>query len=196
MPTYSYRDYTRLLLATPGTAEEIAARVGGHHASIARLLSSFWRLGLCYPGGIRRVKMHANKTAVWFSGDGEACDGLRVQKARRPKAQHIAFASVWKAFQDGATAHGAAAESGASKVSVYAILAELRAANAIHVSTWEKDALGRAVAVWMLGSGRDAKKPPAKRAGEKAREYRGRLAIKALTMLGYQSDVDAYKEAA
>jgi hypothetical protein len=194
MPAYSYIDYTRLLLSLPGTSEDIANAVGSNKTTVARLMSCLWRLGLCHPGEVRKVKMHANKTAVWLLGNGEKGAGLRVKPAQRPKAQQIAFASIWRALEDGSTAHGIAHECGASHVSVYKILGVLREAGRVHISTWESDAVGRPVAVWQLGMGRDAKKPPAKRAGEKAREYRARLRFKALTMLGAAND--SMKEAA
>jgi hypothetical protein len=183
MPAYSYTDYARILLCLPGTSEDIAERVGSDKTTVARLMSCLWFLGLCHPGGVRKVKAHSNRTAVWHLGVGDKAEGLRVRKAKRPKAQQIAFASIWRALEDGATARGAAIETGSSHVSLYNVLAVMKEHEWVHVWTWDRDAVGRPVAVWRIGPGKDAPKPRVTKA-EKARKYRARLRIRALTMLG------------
>jgi hypothetical protein len=179
MPAMSYAAYTRLLISTPGTAEEIAERMGLDRTSTARLLSSFYRLGLCYPGGVRRVKIHANKTAVWMMGSSEPAEGVRVKPAGKVKAQHIAFANLWRSLEGGATAHGMAHEAGAANSSAYKVLGVLREASMVHIFDWEKDAMGRHVAVWLLGPGRDKLKPR-KLSRERTKAYRDRLRIRML----------------
>lgn len=187
MPSASYVDYARLLLAMPGTSEEIGEKAGMTKACAARILVSLWRLGLCHPGGVKVLKVHANRTAVWSVGEGEKAEGLRVKMAARSKAQHIAFAHLWKMLDHGATAHEAAEESGVAHASAYRMIAELKEHGLVRIAAWEPDNLGRPVAVWQIGEGASAKKPKAKRAGQKAKEYRARLVYKALTAIGREA---------
>lgn len=184
MPTYSYVDYARLMLALPGTSEQIALRIGSEQRNVAYIMSSFWRLGLCHPGSVGKGKIHGGKTAVWMLGAGQMAAGLRVRKIGRSKAQHIAFAEIWRRLEDGATVKHVARECGTAYRSVYSVTDTLKQAGMAHISTWDKDDLGRPVAVWVIGPGKDADKPPAKEPTQKYREYKARLRFKALTMLG------------
>lgn len=184
MPTYSYVDYARLMLALPGTSEQIAQRIGSGQRNVAYIMSSFWRLELCHPGSVGKGKVHGGKTAVWMLGAGQMATGLRVRKIGRSKAQHIAFAAIWRALEEAATAKHIARECGTALRSVYKVTETLKQAGMAHISTWDKDDLGRPVAVWVIGHGKDAERPPAKGPTQKYREYKARLRFKALTMLG------------
>ena len=183
MPTISYADHAKALLALPGTAEDIAERCGMTDRGVTLMFRRMWSLGLVHPGGAEPGRSpHSGTMAVWMAGEGPRAPGIRLGSAMRPLAGHIAFASIWRELQDGGTAHGIAEDTGTNRVSVYRLLAFLREQGAIRIVGYDRDALNRSVAVWALGRGQDVRKRLVT-PSEKHRRYRERITLKPLAML-------------
>ena len=175
MPAASYADYADILLAMPATANDIARRLGLDDTALRATLRGMLQLGLAHPGMLRIAGR--SREAIWIMGEGQQCpDGRRIRPAR-PKAHLIGFAGLWRELEDGATSRQACAESGASKVTFVRLLRHLRGRQAAHITAWERDAIGRPVAVWRIGSGRDAKKPTKPRR-EANRQWRQRRRLR------------------
>jgi hypothetical protein len=73
---------------------------------------------------------------------------------------HITFAHAWRGLDLGATVPDLSEQCGIYRSVLYRMLKTMRKQCAVHVCGWERDALGRYVAVWTLGEGKDARKPP------------------------------------
>lgn len=184
MPASSYLDLARVMLALPATAVEVAQRVGMTERSTRLILRRLWAVKLVHPGATREVGKHRNITAVWLPGDGKAAPGLFTSRAVALRSNLIAFATLWRALQEGSTAHDLGDDNGLSHVSVYRMLKYLRERKQVHIGGFMRDALGRPVAIWVLGEGANAPRPRAQNATVKSRLYRERKRLKALTMLG------------
>jgi CRP-like cAMP-binding protein len=182
MPAASFNDHARVMLCLPATADEIAAKCGMTQRGVFTLMRRLWALRMVYPGGKQPTGPRAHPVAVWMAGEGQLCECLRVRKPLRPRAQHIAFASMWELLRDGSTAHGLADDTGCSRVSVYRLLAVLK--GHVRIVSWERDSVGRPVAVWAFGQGASAQKPRKLTAGAKWDRYHRRVAYRALTLLG------------
>jgi hypothetical protein len=181
MPSASYSDYARIMLALPGTAKQVAERVEMKPRAMLRILRRLWALRMVRPDG-RCPDAPANHPELrWAAGDGPAVLGARAIKPDRPCAQLIAFSYIWRALKDGDTVPSIVEQSGASRISVYRLLKTL-GKNA-HVMGWEPHGTRTAVAVWVLGPGVDAKKPPRKPCAQICREWRQRQVVKALQFL-------------
>lgn len=90
---------------------------------------------------------------------------------------HVLNSTAWAVFiqglaEDGGTVNDLAEESGLSAYTVRRVLHALHKRRAVHITSWEKDTLGRhTVRSWKLGRKKDAARPPAKANIERCREY-------------------------
>lgn len=185
MPTASYVDYARVMLALPARADQVAERVGMTVSCVRLILRQLWSLRMAHPGEAEGARN--NVVAVWLQGDGDAAPGVRGGGRLKPGAQLIAFATIWRALDGGARVSVVFEETGVSRDAVYRLLGFMRKAGGAHITTWEKDRFGRAVAVWTLGEGRDAPRPKLRTAGEIARQYNRRLQYRTLMGIAGQA---------
>lgn len=85
--------------------------------------------------------------------------------------------TAWAIFiqtlaDDGGTVNDLAEESGLSPYTARRVLHALYKRKAVHITSWEKDVLGRhTVRAWKLGRAKDAKRPPPKSNVNYCREY-------------------------
>ncbi len=173
MPSVSYGDYADLLLALPGTAAQIAARLGWSATATRGVLRRMQALQLAHAS--HALIVGNTKSWVWSRGDGEAA----MREPLRPKASHIGFAYLWRELEAGSTVLGASDASGASKVTVQRLLNRLRSRGQARVCAWERDSQNRPVAVWRIGAGTNVPKPR-RSSSEKGKAYRRARAADAL----------------
>ena len=93
------------------------------------------------------------------------------------RLSHLTFTLILEEMLSGpCTAKGLAEHSGLGHRVICHLLKIMYAKKVVHVSGWDRDAIGRVgVKVYALGSGKDAKKPNKPRQ-EVNREYRNRAA--------------------
>jgi hypothetical protein len=182
MPASSYADLVRVMLALPGSAAEVAERVNMTQRGTTILLRRLASLKLVHIGAIRPTGPRAHPVAVWHEGEGTDNLLTRVGPPMRPRAQHIAFASVWRALQDGATVRQVVEETGVAQVSVYRILWAL--GSRAKIGGWEKDAQGRAVKAWCVSVPTNAPRPAKLTPGQKWDRYHQRVAFRTMAALG------------
>lgn len=194
MPSVALSDYVRLLSAMPGTPGEIGQKCGMTTEKVRQVCRSFWRLNLCHPGG--RAGNPRNYEAVWLIGDGDAVDGIRAHMIARSNAAHIAFASLWREFEIGASAHEAASNTGVNRRTVYKVLDAMRECGVVHICGWERNEYGRAYAMWQLGEGKNVRKPKPKSDAEINRDVRERKRLERVRMLGAANSSHAEEERA
>lgn len=90
---------------------------------------------------------------------------------------HVLNSTAWAIFiqtlaEDGGTVNDLSEESGLSAYTVRRVLHAMHKRGAAHITSWEKDTLGRhTVRSWKLGRKKDAVRPPAKASIERCREY-------------------------
>ncbi len=90
---------------------------------------------------------------------------------------YVLNSTAWAIFiqtlaEDGGTVQDFVEESGLSRWTVSKVLRSLHKRRAIHITSWEKDALGRlSVRSWKLGRKKDAPRPPAKSNVQRCRDY-------------------------
>lgn len=90
---------------------------------------------------------------------------------------HMLNSTAWAIFiqtlaEDGGTVNDLTEESGLSAYTVRRVLHAMYKRKSIHITSWEKDTLGRPnVRAWKLGRKKDAPRPPAKAGVERCREY-------------------------
>ena len=128
MPSASYVDYAALLLAMPGTAEQLAQRMGWRVIATRLILRRMQALQLAHAS--RAPGVSSTRTPwLWQRGEGDS-----GRAALRPKPSHIGFAYLWREIEAGATVSGAAEAAGASRVTVLRLLWALRARGAVQAA--------------------------------------------------------------
>lgn len=188
MPAVSYRDYADLLLAMPGTASQLAAKLGWTAVATRGVLRRMHALHLAHAS--HALIVGNSKSWVWSRGS-EASD----RGPLRPKAAHIGFAYLWREMETGATMLGAAEASGASKVTVQRLVNHLRDRRCVHICAWERDSQTRPVAVWRIGAGNNVPKPK-RTSCEKSRAHRKSRAANALRTVWINAANEQHRDAA
>lgn len=179
MPASGFAEYARLMRALPGTANEISERIGMGDGGVRRLLRKMWWLKLVHPGGARSAGQRRPAEAVWMLGEGETAARLTLAQPLRAGLQHIAWAYMWRALEDGATRKELETLSGVTAVSVRRALRAL--SGMIYVAEYERDALGRPFPVYRLGRKKHVPKPTPPTAAEKWRRYQVRKQVRLLS---------------
>lgn len=178
MPAGGYTDYAKVMRALPGTAKEIAQRTGMGDSGVRRVLRAFWWLKLLHPGDKKPAAQRQSAEAIWIEGDGPRADGVRIGAPMHPLSQHIAWAYLWRALQDGATKPELKELTGLTALTIQRAMKGLGAA--VRIVEYERDALGRPYPVWKLGEGNNKAKPKPPTSLEKWNRYQDRKRYRVL----------------
>lgn len=179
--------YVRIMAALPGNCEQVAERSGLTSRGARATLRTLWGQKILHPGGTEKTSRGAART-IWIADEGDMHPSLRLAKPPRPRAAQIAFAVLWKCLDDGGSVEECVERTGLSRSTVYRLLKAARAANLVRVSAWTLGGHSRWVAVWSLGNGRNAPKPPAMDARARWQRWRELFGARKLLRLGAAND--------
>jgi hypothetical protein len=108
-----------------------------------------------------------------------------VKKTRKPKTRlnAVLYAMLLEDLVAGpATRQELMRRTGLSYETIMSVVRALHSRRLIHVTAWERDAIGRhSIAAFAFGSKADAKRPPALTRGECKRNQRARKAAAAIS---------------
>ena len=150
--------YLAVLAVMPGTVQQLAERCGFAVSGVRRLVRELRMLGVVFACGTAPAALRGQPRRVWHFGV-QSSNARRAGAAPRP--QVIAFASVITAMQCPKSVSELREETGMSHAAIRKIIAGLRAAGLSHISEWEQRQ-GCPIALHMLGSRPDAKRPRVK----------------------------------
>lgn len=142
----------QIIAELPSTVSALQEKFGCLRCTVEVYLSSMCRFGLVHRSGLTETK-----AAIWSSGKGEDIRGRYVFRQKSMKTV-ATFAHAYRALERMHTIKELAEESGMSEDSTRCLVRAMKEAGLVYIAGWEPAGQFWA-SQWMIGNGRDVKRP-------------------------------------
>lgn len=173
-----YVQFARVCSALPGTADDVAERIGISAKSARIYLRNKLNAGIVEMRGCESSPPRAMRCVY----EMPAAFNRGQAAGTRPRSTYIAFLHVLRMLSDGATSAEIAIETGMDRRQLQTIIAEMRRLRLARIASWEPGANGRMAPSYRLGAAKDAKKPPPQIKADTNRRYWAARAAKSRQM--------------
>jgi len=189
-----YASLLRSVMHDPASSRELAEAHGWTVDGVKETFRRWRKQGVVHVADWRQDDAHKHFSEVWFIGRGKeppkplgyrGVPGVRHERIRLDLRSNVfTFGLIMRALEDGHTAVDLANLLGIHRTTSQRLLSHMRTEEMVHVSSWVTPSCGPDIAVYKLGTRRDASHPtrPDKPTRLKARRaeaapYRGLFAL-------------------
>jgi hypothetical protein len=171
------------LLLSDKTANQIADAVDGIARTIRPTLRQMVNIGFIHVCGFDH-SMKGTPQAIFRFGQGRNAEMPISKRRKKPctnqwskeykpriGSELIAFKSIWNEMSSGSTKTEIIEQTGVHWSTLAVLMREMKALNLIHICGWISSSDGYPAAVYMLGQGRDVRRPKPEDKRERSLRY-------------------------
>lgn len=190
MSVLDLADILKIITVAPMTARQVSEQHKCGLVVLRRVLRCMVQLDVAHVAGWDRA-MRGTPAAIFCGGSGDSAkppmtrEGLEPQTPwgngvrMRPSANMVLFASLIHGLDEGGTIAELTERTGCNEATATRFVNHVRRIGLAHVGAWHQNWTGYPARVFMLGAGRDARRPKAQDQREKSlRQYHARQAKK------------------
>lgn len=196
-------DILKLITIAPMTARQVSEQHKCGLVVLRRVLRCMVQLDIAHVSGWDNT-VRGTPAAIFAGGSGESAQPPATRDGRdpltawgkgqrmRPSVNQILFADLVRTLDEGATIAELVDRSGCNEATATRFVNHMRRIGLAYVGAWHQNWTGYPARVFMLGAGRDVRRPKAQNQREKSlRQYHARQAKKKqqainAALFGYQ----------
>lgn len=162
-----HKDYATIMRALwtgPKTIPELAQAIGRKPLSVSKVMRAMWSQRLVH---ISAWSLNVARYApIWGAGDKTDATlppGVDGRITPLVRSEVVSFANFWRCLVDGASVAEIAHDTGLCNGTIYQLIRHCRELSIVRIKGWRRPPrdMGDHIAVFGLGTTKDAPRPPA-----------------------------------